>query len=147
MEKQIVPDWRIVKVEQKHCCDPTWIAEKKIETCGVFYLINANLHIHICSFTPSLEAWPLYAYATFETDEAAELDEGETEMELMRSEEPVSYFGTEILAQRPHRPLTDWLDIPAADYFEIPEPDEAREYDRKIAEYAHEYFCGNPAWF
>lgn len=146
--REVQPDYRIVKVEQSGMCDPTWVKEKGIESCGVFYLVDANLHVHICSFTPNLEAWPLHAYATFHTDEQAEADEGETEFEMMASEEACSYFGTEIL-NSPNRPATDYVDIPGPDYFDLDDSDEqgAEDYRMAVADYVRERLCGNPVWF
>jgi len=130
-----------VKVEQKGMCNATWVKEKRIKSCGVFYLIDANLHIHICSFTPSLEGWPVQGYATFEDDEAYEADQGEVEREMMATEEGVSYFGLEVL-RNPWQPLDKYLDIP-----EQEEDEDDEDYRRRVADLAGEYFSGNPMWF
>ncbi len=128
-----------MKVEQRWMCDKAWVKEKGIATCGVFYLIDANLHVHICSLTPNLEAWPVQGYATFTSDAASELDEGETEQEMMSSEEGVSYFDLSVL-RNPWQPVS--LHLPER------EEDEDREtYDARAAEHLREHLCGNPVWF
>lgn len=139
----IPADWRVVKVDWTGYCGETWRKEKKIESVGIFYLIDANLHVHICSFTPNLEAWPLIPFATF-TEEHE--DDGETaqevETEMMNSEEGVSYFGTDVLDNCPHKPATDYINIPEQ------EEDEPHEkYRARVADEVREYLQGNPCWF
>jgi hypothetical protein len=83
------------------------------------------------------------AYVVFESDDAADRDEGETELELLNSEEACSYFGTEIgLAPGSSRPLSDYM---LADEQEPEESDE--DYRRRVADQAREYFAGNPCEF
>lgn len=135
------PDWRLVKVDQRWACNKAWVTEKKIESCGVFYLVDANLHVHICSLTPSLEAWAVQGFATFETPEACEADEGETETAMLNAEESaVSYFDAGLLLRSPHQRMT-YVDTEPEDG----ETDEA--YRARIAEEVREYLCGNPVWF
>lgn len=136
-------DWRLVKVDQKSMCDGPWLQEKQVTACGVFYLIDANTHVHICSFTPNLEAWPMQGFADFATNEAAEKDEGEVEMEMLSAEQdPVSYFGTDILGKCPWKPATDYVNFPEP---EEGETDDA--YRMRCADELREVLCGNPAWF
>lgn len=134
-------DWRILKCEQKGMCSPDWVAEKQIESCGVFYLVDVNLHIHICSFTPNLEAWPMFSYVTFHSPEAYEADEGNSEIALLEAEEECSYLGTKS-AQWPSQPASRYLNIPAQE-----EGEEDERYRVRVAEEFREYFCGNPCWF
>lgn len=140
-KQEVKPDWRIVKVEQIGMCDKGWVAKTKLTGIGVFYLIDANLHVHICSLTPSLEAWPMQGYATFETDEACEADEGEAEMEALNSEEACSYFDVNIL-DNPSRPATKYADIP-----EQEEGEDDMVYRRRVADEVRECVCGNAIWF
>jgi hypothetical protein len=144
VRKARVPyDWRLVKVDEKSMiCDGTWLQGKHVTACGVFYLIDANTHIHICSITPNLEAWPMQGFADFETDEDAEKDEGEVEMEMLNSADACSYFGTNILDKCPHKP--------AIDYVDFPEPEEGESddnYRMRCADELREVLCGNPVWF
>lgn len=142
-KKEIKPDYRIVKVDQRSMCDESWLAERHVTACGVFYLIDANLHVHICSLTPSLEAWPMQGFALFDSDEAAEADEGNVEMEMLNSEQdPCSYFGTDILDKCPHKPATDYITIP-----EQEEGEDDMHYRMRVADEAREHFCGNSVWF
>lgn len=139
----VKPDWRIIKVDQTSYCAPEWRVEQRIETCGVFYLVDVNLHVHICSFTPNLEAWPMHAYVTF-TVPWDEVDDGtatDIEFELMASEEVCQYFGTDV-ERLPSRPATDYVDIPEQ---EEDETDSAWRY--RVAEHVRECLCGNPVWF
>lgn len=138
---EIKPDWRVVKVEQKSMCNAAWIRESEITACGVYYVLDANLHVHICSLTPSLEAWPVQGYTKFASESAWERDGGDAEIEMMSTEELCSYFGTEILRQS-NRPLSDYIEIPAK---EDGESDE--DYRARIVEKAREHFAGNPTDF
>ena len=133
------PDWRLVKVSFKRYCDESFVAEKAIEDCGVFVLTDANLHVHICSFTPSLEAWTMIPYATFTKEHD---DDGETATEVeqaMTQHEPdVEYYGTDLL-DLPNQPVTN---IPEQ---EEGEPDE--KYRARVADEVREHLQGNPCWF
>lgn len=140
--REIQPDWRVVKVDWTSYCDTEALAAKGVESIGIYYVVDANLHVHICSFTPNLEAWPVCTFATYTSNEAAEKDEGESELEIMSTEEACSYFGTEILDRYPHKPLADFVYIPEQ---EEGETDEA--YRMRVAEEAREHFCGNPCGF
>lgn len=131
--------------------DWTWACEEwceeahiksHIKSCGIYYVVDVNLHVHICSFQPNLEAWPMCAYVTFDSEEAADADEGNAELELMNSEgHHCSYFGTEIAAM-PSQPLSKYIHIPEQ------EPDESDEdWRMRVAEEAREHFAGNPCGF
>lgn len=137
-------DFRVVKVEQRGLWASEWAEENKIDSCGVFYLIDASLHIHICSLTPCLEAWSLVPFVTF--SEGVEDEDGgkasEIEYELMSSETNVSYFGTQVLDSCPSRPLSDYIDIP-----EREEDEDDERYRERVADEAREYLQGNPCWF
>jgi len=140
MEKEKVkPDWRLVKQEQKSFCDDEWLAKKKITSIGTIYLINANLHVHICSLTPALEAWPVQAFVHFETEEASDLDEGEAELEALASEEACSYFDLDVLRAP---------SMSAEKYVPEREDDEtAEEYRMRCADEVREHLAGNPVDF
>lgn len=142
-KSEVKPDWRIVKCSWKSYCEAAWLAENKIDECGIFYLIDVNLHVHICSLTPNLEAWSLIPYVTF-TEELPD-DGGERAFEceqvMMVGEEPVSYFGTE---------AKDWKFEPASKYINIPEQEDGEEdekYRMRVADEVREYLQGNPCWF
>jgi hypothetical protein len=137
----VKPDYRILKCEQKGMCDPKWITDKQVTSCGVYYLVDVNLHIHICSFTPNLEAWPMIGYAEFATEQAREADEGEVEMEMLNSEQPVDYLDTNA-ANWPNKPASKYLDIPEQERGESD-----RDYRLRVAEEFREYLCGNPCGF
>jgi hypothetical protein len=140
MEKsKVTPDWRLVKLEQKHFCDSAWLAEKEITSLGTIYLIDANLHVYICSLTPALEAWPVQSFSDFATPEAADRDEGEAELESLMAEEDCSYFGLDVLRSP---------SISAEKY--IPEREEGEtdeEYRIRCADEVREHLAGNPVDF
>jgi hypothetical protein len=141
LAKDSTHDWRFVKVDQTQFCGEEWVRAAQIESCGVFYLIDANLHVHICSLTPSLEAWPMQGFATFKTEEAAEKDEGNAEMEMLNSEEPATYFDLRVL-EGPSQPATKYIDFP--------EPEEGetdQDYRMRCADEARKVLQGNPVWF
>lgn len=137
----VKPDWRIVKVGQKSMCNKAWVAEKQIETCGVYYLIDANLHVHICSITPCLEAWPMVGFATFATDEASEADEGEVELAMLNADDPVSYYDLSVL-RNPSEPASRFINIPDRE-----EDEEDEKYRARVADEVREYLSGNPCSF
>lgn len=137
-------DWRIVKVEQKGMCAEEWVEEKKIATCGFFYLYDANRHVHICSFTPSQELFPLTPYVTF-TEEPPEDEYGgqplydEVEDELQQAEEPCCYMDASDVRRLPSQPAGWSVDR------EDDEDDETY-YMRAVQEMT-EYYRGNHVWF
>ncbi len=140
-DRKVKHDFRLVKVDWTKYCGEEWLKENHVKECGVFYLIDCNLHVHICSFTPSLEAWPVQGYA-LPTDDAPDDGEGpgDVENEMLNSEELVSYFGTEVLRDaKKNKPCK---------YIEPPEEDETDEdYRRRVADEMREHLQGNPTWF
>lgn len=140
-QRTVPADWRIIKCEQKGMCNAAWIAEKQVTSCGVYYLVDVNLHIYICSLTPALEAWPVCSYAEFATEEASHADEGETEMEMLNSEEGCSYLDTG---------AKDWPNEPASKYLDIPEQEDGEtdeKYRYRVSEEVREHLAGNPCSF
>jgi hypothetical protein len=138
MEK-VKPDWRLVKVDQTQFCDAAWVEKKGLVSIGMIYLVDANLHVYICSLTPALEAWPVQAFATFKSPELAEADEGEAEMDYFASEEACSYFDTGVLKNS---------SISAEKYIPEREEDETDvEYRLRIADAVREHLSGNPVDF
>lgn len=135
----VQPDWRIIKCDQTKMCGKEWIEKKQITACGVYYLVDVNLHVYICSLTPALEAWPMGAYAEFATEEARDADDGEAEVDLLSAEEATTYFGTE-MAQRPSEPASKYIDIP-------PQKDSETDYGFRVAEAVREYLAANPCSF
>ena len=104
-------DWRIVKCNQTDYCGAEWLAEHHVKECGVYYLFDANRHVHICSFTPSAELWPMNAYA-IPVDDIELTDEqneaiGEVELEIMNSEEACSYTDMRDAVRWPHEKVTN----------------------------------------
>jgi hypothetical protein len=139
---EVKPDWRVVRIEQIGMCNKSWVAEKRLVSCGIYAITDANLHVHICSLTPNLEVWPVQGYAEFADEQAWEKDEGEAEQEMLGTEDLVGYYDTDLLRQHPHRPLSQFITIPE------PEEDEDEEhYRERVAEAAREYFAGNPTAF
>jgi hypothetical protein len=135
-------DWRIVKIDQTRHCGEEWIAEKGIKAVFIYYLYDANRHVHICSFTPTLECFPVAAEVTFTSETAWEADEGESELALMQDEESCSYFEVSDAARFPSRPAGAWCDAPER------EPGEDCEtYYTRAVEAMTEYFQGNPPYF
>lgn len=132
-------DWRLVKVDFTRTTGEDWLAEKGIVKIGIYYLIDANRHVHICSLTPSLEAWAMHAWIEYASDEAAEKDQGESEIEFMSSEEPCTYFDRSVLTNR-WEPVT-------FDFDPREEEENADEYYLRCVEQLREYLAGNPAGF
>jgi hypothetical protein len=131
--------WRVVKVDWTSHCGEDWRAEAGIDRVYVYYLYDANRHVHICSFTPSQECFPVAYEVTFTSDEAREADEGESELELQQAEDPCSYFDVRDVERMPSRPVP-W----APDR----EPDEdAEAYYERACEEFREHFAGNPPHF
>ncbi len=135
-------DWQIVKVEQLHMVGDQWRAKKKIATCGVFYLYDANRDVHICSFTPSAELWPVAGYATFTSQEAGNADEGETENEMLQSEESVVYMDRPDVERLPRQPASEYVDPPTRE-----DDEDCETYYKRAIEKMSEYLQGNPPWF
>lgn len=134
----VPPDWRLVRVDQTAHCNAEWLAEKGITAAGMLYLVDANLHVFICSVTPALEAWPVQSFVAFKTHELAELDEGETELNLFIEEDPVSYFDLGVLKNS----------ISAAGFApEREEEESSDDYRMRAADEVREYLAGNPVCF
>lgn len=135
---EVQPDWRLVRVEQTQHCNAEWIEKKGITALGMIYLADANLRVHICSFTPSLEAWPVQSFVDFKSLELAKLDEGEAEIEVFRDEEPVSYFDLHVLKNS----------ISAANYAPARDDDETFDaYRMRAADEVRDHLAGNPICF
>ena len=136
---KIQPDWRIVKVDQTHFVGEEYRKLHGIERCGTYYLIDANLHIYICSLTPCHEAFPMNGFVDYVSFEASEADEGIAEIELMETEELCTYFDTNILRNPSES---------AANYLPDREDEETEEeYQKRIPDEVREYLAGNPVGF
>jgi len=141
-ETEIPFDWQIVKVDQTSMCGADWLAENNVAACGVFYVYDANRHVHICSFTPSQECFPVASYATPTKSDLTEKESealSEVETEILNSEEPVCYMDVSAVARLPHKSVGKVSER---------EEDEDREtyYDR-VCEELREYYAGIPPWF
>jgi len=82
----------------------------------------------------------MFAEVEFENDEAQEKDDGEFELELMRSED-VDYYDSGIV-NNPN--------ILASTYMEIPEKEEnesSLDYNFRVADESREVLAGNPKYF
>ena len=133
---EIKPDWRLVRVEQTQHCNAEYLEKKGITAVGMIYLADANLHVHICSLTPCLEAWPVQSFVDFKSFELAELDEGEAEIEMFR--DAVSYFDLDVLKNS----------ISAANYAPAREDDETFDaYRMRAADEVRDHLAGNPIDF
>lgn len=138
MSGKIEPDYQFVQVDQTQFVGEEYRKAHGIVRCGTVYLIDVNLHVHICSVTPVLEALPMNGFVDYESYEASEKDEGEAEMELMEAEEPVTYFDLKILKCRK---------VSAANY--IPEREEDENdltYRNRVADEVRDYCAGNPIY-
>jgi hypothetical protein len=87
MRKNVEPNWILVKVDQTNIVGEEYRRSHGIVRCGVYYLLNANRHVYICSLTPCIEAFAMHAFVEYENFEAHEADGGEAEIELMEEEE------------------------------------------------------------
>jgi hypothetical protein len=135
---KVQPDWRIVKVNQTSMVGEEYRKTRRIKECGMYYLVDANLHVYICSLTPSIEAFAMHAYVEYEDFEAHEADDGQAELDLM-DEEDVSYFDTGILRN---------THVSAANYLPDREDEETEaEYQKRIPDAVREYLAGNPVCF
>jgi hypothetical protein len=139
-------DWRIVKVEQKAMCAEEWVKENHIATCGVFYLYDANRHVHICSFEPTYELHAICGYATSTLSLRRDLTDeesnalNEVELEMLTSEEhDVSYMDVPEINRMPQQKMA-WA--PERE----PGEDCETYYLRAVEEFREE-LQGNPPWF
>jgi hypothetical protein len=139
MTRKVQPDWQLVKVDQTSFVGEEYRRAHGIAKCGTYYLVDANLHVYICSLTPCLEAFPVQGWVDYESAEASERDEGEAEIELFSAEELVSYFDTDLL-RNPRQSAENYLPDREEDETE-------EEYYKRIPDGVHEYLCGNPVSF
>ena len=128
-------DWRIVKVDQTRYCED-WAKECHVTSCGVYYLYDANRHVHLCEFTPSNELWPIAAWVEFATEQAQEADEGESELDLLNSEEACSYMYVRDVERLPSKPI-DWAP-------DREEGEDCETYYMRACEEFREHYQGNP---
>lgn len=140
----VKPDWQIVKWDLTAYFDAEYLNDMGVRKVGVYYLVDANLHVHICSFTPSLEGWALHAWTELRDDcehtEAVLEAAGEVERVAM-IDEGVDYYGLEML-NNPKRPATDFADAPTQD-----EGEEDEAYRRRVVEEVRDHVAGNPIYF
>lgn len=136
-------DWQLVKVDQTAMCAGPWLKKNKIKTCGVFYLFDRNRHVHICSFQPTYELFPVAGYA--ESTFRRELTEKESEarfdfeQEMLNTENACEYMDVSQVDKLPRQPV-----ICAPER----EPGEDCEtYYLRACEEMREYFQGNTPWF
>jgi len=145
--KIIVPDWRLVKLDDTHFCDENWRREVKLKACGVFYLYDRNRHVHCCELTPSYELHAVATWNEFECEDPTCFDECNPERvreavdDVLRDamyEQSVIYVWTfqlrapeQIIAHPPEREADE---------------DEEAFYDRAVEE-LREYYQGNSPWF
>ena len=132
--------WRLVKVEQASLCGEEWIRENKIKACGFFYLYDANRHVHICSFTPSYELFPIEPYVLF-TEEVSDEHSDKIEDDWRNSDEPaVSYMDVSDVDRLLSQPI-GW------DLEPREEGEDSEAYYQRAAEEIREHYQGNPPWF
>lgn len=134
-------DWRLLKVSQNLShFDSEYVKSKQVKACWIYYLVDFNTNVYICSLTPTKELWAMFAEVEFENDEAQEKDDGEFELELMRSEH-VDYHDCKVV---------DNPNILASTYMEIPEKEEnesSLDYNFRVANESLEVLAGNPRYF
>jgi len=134
-------DWRLLKVSQNLShFDSEYVKSKQVKACWIYYLVDFNTNVYICSLTPTKELWAMFAEVEFENDEAQEKDEGEFELELMRSEH-VDYHDCKVV---------DNPNILASTYMEIPEKEDkesSSDYNFRVADESREVLAGNPRYF
>jgi hypothetical protein len=138
MSGKIEPDYQFVQVDQTRFVGEEYLKARNITRVGTVYLIDLNLHVHICSATPCLEAFPMNGFVEFASREAEIKDEGNSEMELLDAEEPVTYFDLDVLRSPKES---------AAKY--IPEREEDENdltYRNRVADEVREYCAGNPIY-
>jgi hypothetical protein len=134
-------DWRLLKVSQNLShFDSEYVKSKQVKACWIYYLVDFNTNIHICSLTPVKELWAMFAEVEFENDEAQEKDASDFELELMRGEH-VDYHDCKVV---------DNPNILASKYMEIPEKEEnesSLDYNFRVADESREVLAGNPQYF
>lgn len=99
---------------------------------AAIYLVDASVHTHICSFTPSL----FLHYIDFATSRYLSDEDYDKFMEAF-GETDSDYFGTGVM-MNPHKlNITDlWLD-------EFPGYDDSDEYDEWIDDILENYRCND----
>lgn len=136
----VQPDWQLVKVDQTKHCNEHWLKRHGITACGVYYLVDFNRHVYCCELTPSLEAFPVQGWAEYSSHEAFEKDEGNAEMEMLNSEEAVTYYKPSVFDKLPTQS--------AANYIPDREDEEDDEtYYKRIPDAVYDHLCGNPVGF
>lgn len=134
-------DWRLLKVSQdlSHF-NKDYVKSKQVKACWIYYLVDFNTNVYICSLTPTKEMWAMFAEVEFENDEAQEKDDGEFELELMRGED-VDYYDSNIVSNS---------NILASKYMEIPKKEEnesSSDYNFRVADESREVLASNPQYF
>jgi hypothetical protein len=134
-------DWRLLKVSQDLSrFNKDYVKSKQVKTCWIYYLVDFNTNVYICSLTPTKELWAMFAEVEFENDEAQEKDDGEFELELMRGED-VDYYDSNIVSNS---------NILASKYMEIPKKEEnesSSDYNFRVADESREVLASNPQYF
>ena len=134
-------DWRLLKVSQNLShFDSEYVKSKQVKACWIYYLVDFNTNVYICSLTPTKELWAMFAEVEFENDEAQEKDEGEFELELMHGEN-VDYHDCKVM---------DNPNILASTYMEIPEKEDkesSSDYNLRVADESREVLASNPQHF
>lgn len=145
----IKPDWRILKDNQVEYYDESYAAQHKIETAGIYYIVDVNRHVHLCEFAPSIELWPALPFVSFTEDPPEDSEiASDIELEIMSSEDICTYIHASDFAKYPSEPLSDYFDMPERDFEDYPDTEEGDEaYRRHCIESAQEYLMGNPCGF
>lgn len=133
MDQQVKPNWRLFKVDFTPYVSDSYKTEHGITEVGALYLIDVNLHVHICSATPNLEGWLVQPYVQFASYELDQLNEGEAEFELFKDIQEVDYFSTDLESQH---------SVSAENY--LPDDPEDLEDKLKVADTVREHLSGNP---
>lgn len=136
-------DWKLVKVDQSRYCDAEWLAKKGVASCGVFYLYDANRHVHICSFQATYELHPVAGWAVPVKDGDLTEEESEAlfdvEQEMLNTEESVTYMDVSPVDRMPSEAVKG-----------VPEREEGEDgeaYYLRACEELREYYAGNTPWF
>ncbi len=136
-------DWKLVKVDQTSMCNAAWLAEKGVKACGVFYLFDANRHVHICSFQATYELTPVASYA--EPVKGLDLTEkesealGDVEQEVLNTEEACCYMDVSQVDRLPQQAVGG---VPDRE-----EDEDSEAYYLRACEELREYYQGNTPWF
>ena len=135
-------DWRIVKLDDTRYFDETWHKSVGLKSCATYYVYDANRHVHLCEWTPSLELHAVAVDAEY-TDYDATTDEAREEVdEVLRSamyDQEVTYVHVDDLGKAPQQHIKD--DTKREDG----EDDE--HFYLRIVEGLREYYQGNCPYF